>query len=206
MVVDQQTTHAATHGGRYLADYRVLAASASQNGAAWLAPLRERAWAQFARMGFPVARRGNEEWKYTNVRPVDRVPFQFGAGSASSAVTIPEIKAAAPWDDSWHTLLFVDGRYTGSYSTGADDGLTACNFSDAAGADRGLLESNVGRFAAVEDDAFTALNTAFVDHGAFVHVPGGTDVDVPVHILHVNTNVDGDRATYPRGLVVVGRG
>ena len=206
MVADQQTTYAATHGGRYLADYRVLAASASQNGAAWLAPLRGRAWAQFARMGFPVARRGNEEWKYTNVRPVDRVPFQFATGFASSAVTIPEVKAAAPWDDSWHTLLFVDGRYTGSYSTGAVDGLTACNFSDAAGADRALLESNVGRFASVEDDAFTALNTAFVDHGAFVYVPGGTDVDVPVHILHVNTNVDGDRATYPRGLVVVGEG
>ena len=135
MVAEQQTTHAATHGERYFADYRALAA-ASRNGASWLAPLRERAWGQFALKGFPVARRGNEEWKYTNVRPVDRVPFQFATGCAPSAVTVPEIRDAAPWDDSWQTLLFVDGRYTGSYSTGAVDGLTACNFSDAAGADR----------------------------------------------------------------------
>ena len=206
MVVDQQTTLAATHGDRYLADYRALAASASQNGAAWLAPLRERAWAQFARMGFPVARRGNEEWKYTSVRPVDRVPFQFGAVSASSAVTAGEIRAAAPWDDSWHTLLFVDGRYVESLSSAPVDGLDVANFSDVVGANRGLLESQFGQLAVVEDDAFTALNTAFVDHGAFVHVPEGTELDVPVHIAHVNTNVEADRAAYPRALVVVGRG
>ena len=115
MVAEQQTTLAATHGERYLADYRTLAA-ASQNGSSWLTPLRERGWEQFAQMGFPTARRGNEKWKYTNVRPLDRVPFQRATGCASSETTVDEVRAAASWDDSWQTLLFVDGRYTGSYS------------------------------------------------------------------------------------------
>ena len=208
MVAEQQTKLAATHGEQYLADYRALAA-ASQNGASWPASLRDKAWEQFARMGFPTARRGNEKWKYTNVRPVDRVPFQRAAGCASSEITTAEISATAPWDDSWRTLMFVDGRYTGSYSSSpanVADGLIACNFYDAAGADRALLERKFGRLAAVEDDAFTALNTAFVDHGAFVYVPEGTVVKSPVHVLHVNTNAEEDRATYPRALVVAGRG
>ena len=205
MVAKQQTKPAATHGEQYLADYRALAA-ASQNGASWLAPLRGKALDRFAETGFPTARRGNEKWKYTNVRPVDRVPFQRATGCASSQITTAEISAAAPWDDSWRTLLFVDGRYTGSYSTGPADGLVACNFSDATGADRALLESKIGRLASVDDDAFTALNTAFVDHGAFVYVPAGAEVEAPVHVLHVNTNAEEDRATYPRALVVAGRG
>ena len=205
MVAERQTTLAATHGDRYLADYRALAA-ASQNGSSWLAPLRERGLEQFARMGFPTARRGNEEWKYTNVRPVDRVPFRLATGCASSETTVDDVRAAAPWDDGWQTLLFVDGRYTGSYSADTPDGLTACNFSDASGDSRALLESNVGSLALVEDDAFTALNTAFADHGAFVFVPEGAVVEAPVHVLHANTNAEDDRATYPRALLVAGRG
>ena len=205
MVAEQQTTLAATHGERYFADYRALAA-ASQNGSSWLAPLRERGCEQFARMGFPTARRGNEKWKYTNVRPLDRVPFQLATGCASSKTTVDEVRSAAPWDDAWQTLLFVDGRYTGSYSTATPDGVMACNFYDASGANRALLESNVGSLAQVEDDAFTALNTAFADHGAFVYVPEGTVVEAPVHVLHANTNAEDDRATYPRALLVAGRG
>lgn len=205
MVAEQQTTLAATHGERYLADYRALAAG-SQNGSSWLTPLRERGWEQFARMGFPTARRGNEKWKYTNVRPVDRVPFQLATGCASSETTVDDVRGSAPWDDSWQTLLFVDGRYTGTYSSGKPDGLTACNFADATGANRALLESNVGSLAPVEDDAFTALNTAFADHGAFVYVPADTEVETPVHILHANTNAEDDRAIYPRALLVAGRG
>ena len=205
MVAEQQTTLAATHGERYLADYRALAA-ASQNGSSWLTPLREKGWEHFARMGFPTARRGNEKWKYTNVRPVDRVPFQLATGRAASETTVDEVMAAAPWDDSWQTLLFVDGKYAGTHSTSNPDGLTACNFADATGASRALLESNVGSLAPVEDDGFTALNTAFADHGAFVYIPAETEVENPVQILHVNTNAEDDRATYPRALLVAGRG
>ncbi len=206
MVTEQRAPIAATHGGQYLADYLDLSARAGRNGQDWLTPLRESGWAEFARLGFPTARRGNEPWKYTNVRPIERVPFRTAYDGNPADVTTAALQDAAPHGDEWNTLTFTDGRYDESLSSPVSNGLTAANFDDAAGAGRALMERHVGRLAQVEGDAFAALNTAFMHDGAFVHVPDGVSVETPVHLLFASSNSAEDSATYPRALVVVGRG
>ena len=55
--------------------------SLEQNGHArqphWLRSLRRDAMDAFTTLGFPTARRGNEEWKYTDVRPIARAGFRL---------------------------------------------------------------------------------------------------------------------------------
>src|SRR5262249_55409072 len=53
-----------------------------------------------------------------------------------------------------------------------------------------------------DDNALTALNTAFVAHGAFVHVPRDVVLDRPVHLVHVASAGGEGFVAHPRTLVV----
>ena len=59
----------------YHADYLALREQLSPGSPAWLNDLRAAAWERFDSSGFPTARRGNEPWKYTNVRPIAQGQF-----------------------------------------------------------------------------------------------------------------------------------
>ena len=95
-----------------------------QNGAAsspaWLRGLRQEAIADFARLGFPVARRGNELWKYTDIRPIAEARFPMAADRLDPGVL--EAVGARFHDFDLpcprvHQLVFIDGHYARSLST-----------------------------------------------------------------------------------------
>ncbi|MCZ6891291.1 MAG: Fe-S cluster assembly protein SufD, partial [Chloroflexi bacterium] len=56
-----------------------------------------------------------------------------------------------------------------------------------------------------EANAFVALNTAFIHHGAFVHIPDGIRVEEPILLLFLSTAKDEDTVSHPRVLIVTGR-
>ena len=95
-----------------------------QNGAAsspaWLRGLRQEAIADFARLGFPVARRGNELWKYTDIRPIAEAQFPMAAdrldpGSLDAVgARFHDFDLPCP---RVHQLVFIDGHYARSLST-----------------------------------------------------------------------------------------
>src|SRR5690606_20108155 len=63
------------------------------------------------------------------------------------------------------------------------------------------LEPHLARHVNLANNAFAALNTAFFDDGAFVHIARGAVLDRPLHALYVSTAADAT-VTYPRNLVV----
>jgi Fe-S cluster assembly protein SufD len=67
-----------------------------------------------------------------------------------------------------------------------------------------VIEAELGRLAAFEQNAFTALNTAFVNDGALVLLPRGAVAAQPVHLLFIATQKE--TASYPRCMVVAGAG
>jgi Fe-S cluster assembly protein SufD len=182
---------------RYLDGFRALQPEGEPG---WLRELRERALARFGELGFPTARRGNEPWKYTNVAPIARAEFAYAAGPAPD-VTLDDLKRAAPWDDAWSRLVFVDGRYAPPLSA-PPDGVEVRSLAEALRETPSLLERRLARHAPFDDEAFTALNTAFLRDGAFVHLADGASLEAPLHLVFASAR---ERAvTYPRTLVVAG--
>ena len=177
-------------------------ASLPSAGPAWLNTLRQKGYDNFARLGFPTARKGNEAWKYTNVAPVART--EFSLPSQSSAPGIDEIRSAAPWVDDWNTLVFVNGQFDNGLSRiHESDEVTVSSFADTLEEDGAAIQQNIGSLATVEDDGFAALNTAFIGDGALVHVPARARVDRPVHLVFVSTDEE-NFVAHPRVLVVAG--
>ena len=196
-------TQTLTKYERYLSDFRDL----SRNGPAWLNDIREHALGRFSELGFPTTRRGNEKWKYTNVGPLANATFSYPMAASINGLTRSAIQRAAPWHQSWVNLVFVDGHYASSLSTppAGANGLTATSLAQAVQADQGVVQEHLARYASVDDDGFTALNTAFIHDGAFVQIPEGESVEAPIHLLFISTDRGEPGVSHPRVLVVAGR-
>ena len=158
-------------------------------------------------MGFPTARRGNEKWKYTNVAPIAKTLFTYSTGlNPDVEFGAADLRRVAPWEEDWASLVFVDGRFSEALSSASDTGaIQVSNLAQAVQSDGRVVEQHLAKHACFQDDGFTALNTAFLSDGAFVHVPDGCTTSPVVHLIFVTTNPDQPSVCYPRTLVVLGR-
>ncbi len=181
---------------KYAAAYTAQPASSSPV----IQELRERGWEAFNRLGLPTARRGNEPWKYTNAGPIARENFGYPnlATLPGAEPTQAELRAVAPWQTAWRTLVVVDGVFAPGLSTGdgAGPGI-ATALADAMLADPELGATVLGCLATPEEDGFASLNTAFAGDGVGISVPAGTNAGV-INVIYVTTVREQPRATHPR--------
>ena len=161
----------------------------------WLPPLQRAAQSRFAELGFPG--RQDEEWRFTDVRPIAEIPFGRASHDADAAAAV-----AAFAFEGIAQIVFVNGRYRSELSTvGAlPGGAKVLPLSEALRAHASLLEPHLGRYTEFEHAPFAALNTALFDEGAFVYLPRGTAVDQPIHLLYVAT--ESNSGSHPRTLIV----
>ena len=173
-----------------------------------IADLRRRAFERFAALGIPTTRL--ERWRFTNVAPIASTAFRLAE---------PADPAAAKVDAAPHALTgagaritFINGRYVAGASdlAGLPDGVAVGSLAAAleseAAPTRPAVDAHLAAEAAIDDEAFTALNTALLRDGAVVHVPANTVVEQPIQLLFVTTPPDGGAPvmTHPRVLIVAG--
>ena len=175
-------------------------------GPRWLQDLRERGAGTFTALGFPTVR--DEEWRFTNVAPVTAGEFQ----PADPAITLDAERVdRLPYGEAPHRIVVVNGRYSPELSrvAGLPRGLRAGSLAAAINADlqadREVVQRYVGQLADFNTRPFAALNTAFLEDGAYVHVPDGVVLEQPLQVLFVSAN-ESEAATvsYPRCLIVLG--
>jgi Fe-S cluster assembly protein SufD len=142
--------------------------------------LRERAAEAFAKLGWPTPR--VEEWRYTNLAPLQRVAWTTDDDAQ------PVESDASYAGRATHEWIFVNGRQVsgnGAYAT----------------------SNEPGRYADVERNALVALNTMHMQDGARIEIPANEVVDGFLHLLFIGqAKGKGDGIwSHPRNLVVVGR-
>ena len=166
----------------------------------------DQAWSRFTQLGFPTARRGNEKWKYTNVAPIARAAFGYSWDlNPDEGLVTSDLQEIAPLEKEWVNLVFVDGRFSNLLSTmpKTANGARVTSLAEAIQHDGHVVQEHLAECAGFEEDGFTALNTAFLSDGAFVHLPGGCVSSAPVNLVYVTTERALPRVSYPRTLIVV---
>jgi Fe-S cluster assembly protein SufD len=153
----------------YLATFDQLDRRVAERGQAWTQPLRKAAIRRFAELGFPTTRL--EEWKYTNVAPIARIPFR-PADEAPSEGMSEALAAAIPGLVSAQ-LVYVNGHFVPQLSTlpALPQGVEVGCLAQALSSRDSGLEAHLARYAYFDEHAFVALNTAFMQDGAYIHVP-----------------------------------
>ena len=168
---------------------------------AWLKDLREGANARFDALGFPTTKQ--EAWRFTSVARIAEKPFEL-AHPASRIPTLDEIDPFLLGDGP--RLVFVNGFLVRPLSTPSFNGFRLDGLAQALVDSPDVVREHLGKYAAFAERPFAALNTAFVQDGAYVHVPARVIVDEPIQILFLTTPGDQARqVTHPRNLVVVDR-
>ncbi len=168
----------------------------------WLDDLRARGAARFAALGVPTVR--DEEWRFTNVAPIGAIDYAL-AGPVSGAA---ERLSGHAFTDAAVRLVIVNGRCdaTLSHTKGLPAAVKAGSLAAALNDHADVVQRYFGQLADFTSRAFVALNTAFAQDGAFVHIPEQAVLDDPIHIVYVMAAEAGHAMASPRSLIVAGAG
>ena len=168
--------------------------------AAWFDARRAAALERANALSVPTTH--DEEWRFTDLTPLTKLQVQ--PATAAVKVSAADI-AAHVVPEAAIRLVFVDGVPAPELAQqGAlPAGVTVIALSDALKSHAALVEPHLGKLAGNEltgDDLFIALNTAFLQHGVFIHLGKDAQLKAPVHLLFVAAG--NGVAAYPRCLIV----
>jgi len=170
----------------------------------WLRSIRRSAMARFSELGFPTTH--DEDWRFTNVAPIAETPFGLARVGGGVELTSRELDRLRLPGFASIRLVFVNGRYERGLSRlgPLPAGVKVGSLAHELATDPGSLEEHLARYADYRNDAFSALNTAFIEDGALVRIPARTVLEEPIYLLHVSAPGTGPAVTHPRNLIVAG--
>jgi len=213
--------------GLYLETFHQLEKNWAESGPSWVHEIRRAAIESFAELGFPTTRQ--EDWKYTNVAPLTNVAFR-PAGLELAEPVARKLKqlgsqalaacpqVAASWSPAYDIslrsltnlacprLTFINGRYCAQLSTpeALPAGVRAGSLAAALRSDGRNLEAHLARYADYQTHPFVALNTAFLEDGAFIEILKGAVLAKPIHLLYVSMPDGQPTFSHPRNLILAG--
>ncbi|MDG4550327.1 MAG: Fe-S cluster assembly protein SufD [Candidatus Contendobacter sp.] len=157
--------------------------------------LRREAFDRFETLGWPT--RQQEAWRLTDLSALQSITFQQPADALVDVETLPTL------DGPTHRLVFVNGRFAPGLSRLPElpDGALITSLGQAVTTHPERIEPYLDRLPGLEQHPFAALNTAFWEDGAFVHLPRGTVIKEPVHLVFYAAG--GDANVHPRLLLML---
>jgi Fe-S cluster assembly protein SufD len=169
---------------------------------AWLAPLRKAGLASFADQGFPTLR--DEDWRFTNVAPITKLPFQLAEKVAVNGAESKALKEQAFSQLNGHRLVFVNGFFSAELSEikSLPAGVRVENLAATLAKDSAFIEKHLGKYAHTAKNAFAGLNQAFFTDGAFIFVPQGVEVAEPVQLIYLSSAKHNGETILPRNLII----
>ncbi len=189
----------------YLSRFAELERRGIDDGWSWTREIRRSAMARFAALGFPTTR--DEEWKYTSVEPIVKIPFAAGAAGGEDGNAGRRIEALQLGKLAENQLVFINGHFSVRLSRigKLPNGVIAESLAAAMRDSKAKVEPHWARYADYREQSFVALNTAMMEDGAFLFVPEGAVVEAPIHFLFISTAPDEAAVSHPRSLVVLER-
>ena len=172
---------------------------------AWLAEARRAAFGWVAEHGFPTLK--DEDWRYTRLGPILEAPFEPAVPGVGHRPPSSAIDALAA-DLGGARLVFVNGYFAPELSslTKLPQGATVTSLASVLAEDGKLLEPLFSGPFGQHHHAFTALNAALTEDGAFVHLPADTTVEDPIHLVFFSDTGGSPVVSSPRSVVLAGPG
>jgi Fe-S cluster assembly protein SufD len=173
-----------------------------QGGPRWLEDLRDRGASRFAALGLPTVR--DEDWRFTNVAPIGVVDFTTAEPVSGVAAQL----AGFAYADAPVRLVIVNGRFdtTLSRTKGLPAGVRVGSLASALTEHADVVQRYFGQLADFSNRSFAALNTAFVQDGAYVFLPENAIVETPIQIIFVTGAEVSKVMAHPRTLIVASPG
>ncbi|MBN1397292.1 MAG: Fe-S cluster assembly protein SufD [Bacteroidetes bacterium] len=163
--------------------------------------LRRNAFRIFSENGFPTTRQ--EEWRFTNISPITKIEFQPVLNFEANGISKADIKEYTVAGAA--RAVFINGMFSKELSdTGMlPDNVIIGNIANVLEEDTGTVQPYIDRMASAPENAFTALNTAFLRDGVFMLVPKNTIIERPVQLIFLASDSKYAYAAQPRNIITV---
>jgi Fe-S cluster assembly protein SufD len=186
----------------YISKFQDLEQNLNGEKSSQIHALRREAIRKLADIGFPTSRQ--EEWRFTNILPITKIDFQPAVDLELKNVADADIRQYFLEDSE--RLVFIDGIFSPKYSDigPLPLGTVVENFSETLKKYPQIIQSHIASLVRGDENAFTALNTAFMMDGAFVLTPRGTTLERPLQFLFIAANSERPFAIQPRNIIIAG--
>jgi Fe-S cluster assembly protein SufD len=167
--------------------------------------LRKNAITKFHELGFPTTL--HEEWRFTNIAPIAKTQFMPVVKFNANGVTAKDIQRYNIGHLKCSKLVFIDGHFAKEFSSIANlpKETLVGNLSLMVMHDAQRIHSHLSRSAGYDENGFTALNTAFMQDGAYIFLPDGAIIEDPIYLLFISTVREDAYLSSPRNLIIAGK-
>jgi Fe-S cluster assembly protein SufD len=166
---------------------------------AWWLDRKRAAYDRFESLPMPV--RTDEFWRFSNLSRVTLDGFAHGAPVEFKDIIHESVGVAG----AGH-LVLANGRLVASEPLKAEitaRGVVFDTIQNALAKHSDLVREHLlVQPARLGSEKFAALHEAFLEDGAFIHVPKGVEVELPVAVFHYA--VGAGAAVFPHTLVIAG--
>lgn len=175
---------------------------ASLNGGSKLPlhEIRKNSLKFFLEANYPTLK--DEEWKYTNLTGLLDLNFEFPENKSSLLVE-SELEMFLSEREKYYNLVFINGVFSPESSDLIKfNGIIVSDLKFAVKNYYNLIEPYLGKIISPEFTIFTALNSAYINEGVFIHAHKNKVLDRPIRIVYFN-NSDRNYIYQPRNLFLL---
>lgn len=187
----------------FLKDLQALPANGDPD---WIVRIRALGLDHFQATPYPHTRM--EEFRQTNLASISEVPYRSLLDGERAEVSPDAVAPFLYGEGAWTELVFIDGILTEDLSVrpGSVAGLSASSLLDAVhGAEAVHVECHLDKYLR-DRNAYTALNSASLQRGAYVRVARNAKIEAPIHLVFVTSDRRADTAAHLRNLVILEEG
>ena len=190
---------------QYIQLYEQCREMISRHSAHNLNSIREQAYLDFVRQGFPTQK--CEFYKYTDVPAAFAPDYGLNLDRLDIPVNPYDVfKCDVPNMSTSLYFMVNDVFYNKMLpKVQLPEGVIVTSLREAALNYPDLVANHYGKLAKTADDAIVALNTMLVQDGLFVYVPKGVEIDRTIQIINILRS-DVDLMINRRVLIIIEEG
>ncbi len=189
---------------KFVKDFELFESKLNGESKSYLHSLRKSALEKFKTTEFPTLK--DEEWRYTNIKPILETEFIPAVNSAPVKVTTGDVEKHLYGGFDFYKMVFVNGIFNTELSdlSGLPANVTVKNINQFNNEE---LDKVKEYFAKIEesDNAFNMLNKAFAYDGTVIILPDNTVLEKPVQVLYLTGSDTGQVLSSPRNLILAGK-
>ncbi len=182
---------------------------------AWLNTLRHTAFSSVLERGFPTYK--DEDWRYTRIASILAVPFKPAQSGMDHFFSCDAIdKLAGRFGET--RLVFVNGHFVPALSSqgllkggttlgghvAPAKGVRVESLGAVLSQNEASQEPNLSRLFLESAHAFTALNLALTEDGAFITIPPNTTIEEPISLVFLSDTGATPFVSNPRTVILAG--
>lgn len=136
---------------------------------------------KFSKLGFPIIK--DEEYKYTKFTFLNNIDFNIPDKTKDTSLTYKDIESFLFDNINSNLLVFENGKINWRLTKiqSFRKGIIVGSLKEAI-ENNELVPNEISQNSHFPDDKLNILNQAFLNDGAFIQIPDGTDLYEPLHL------------------------